>query len=62
MDFWRDTLLCLYSEVSYPDPATWLPTPFERNCEEFTGEHRENEAGKDRDPLQLRERMRQNAV
>jgi len=35
MDFSRDTVFRLYSEVSYPGPyplrAPWLPTPSDRN-------------------------------
>ena len=56
MDFLaRDTLFCLYDEVSYPGRnrscATAADTVREE-CDERAGDHRENEAGEDRDPLQ----------
>ena len=55
MDFLaRDTLFCLYDEVSYPGRnrscATAADTVREE-CDERAGDHRENEAGEDRDPL-----------
>jgi hypothetical protein len=54
MDFSRDTLFCLDTEISYPDctPPRVMPAYTGRaKCDERTGKHRETEAGEDRDPL-----------
>jgi hypothetical protein len=53
--FRRDTLFCLYNEVSYPDPTHSRAMPaytVRKECDERNGKYRENEAGEDRDPLQ----------
>ena len=52
--FSRDTLFCLYSEVSYPGPTRPLRHAcllVSEECDARTGEYRENGAGEDRDPL-----------
>jgi len=54
-DFSRDTLFCLYNEVSYPDrtrSARHASDTLRQECDERTGEYPENQAGKDRDPLE----------
>jgi hypothetical protein len=53
--FRRDTLFCLYSKVSYPGharPRAMAAYTVREECDERTGEYRENEAGEGRDPLQ----------
>ena len=52
--FSRDTLFCLYNEVSYPDrhrSRAMVAYTVREECDERTGEYRENGAGEDRDPL-----------
>jgi hypothetical protein len=47
--FSRDTLFCLYTEVSYPCRTRSLSHAgytVREECDERTGEHRENQAGK----------------
>src|SRR5206468_4167707 len=50
--FQRDTLFCLYTEVSYPGYAPWPLHGRAAMCEKHSGEYRENKAGKYREPLQ----------
>ena len=52
--FSRDTLFCLYRKVSYPAFRALRATvsyTLREECEKRAGEHRENGAGEDRDPL-----------
>src|SRR5207253_4197925 len=51
--FQRDTLFCLYTEVSYPGYAPWPLHGRAAMCEKHSGEYRENKSGKYREPLQL---------
>src|SRR5881296_2595534 len=51
--FKRDTLFCLYTEVSYPGYAPWPLHGRAAMCEKHSGEYRENKAGKYREPLHV---------
>ena len=56
LTFSRDTLFCLYNEVSYPArtaPCAMAEDTVRQECDERAGEYRENEAGEDHDPLHV---------